>query len=70
MPVNEILPNGVCYETWGFPVVRLGSTKLPLMVYKCKGVRLHIPNPKQVDRLATSLHKADLQISNASCTQI
>ena len=21
-------------ETWGFPVVKLGSTKLPVMVYK------------------------------------
>ena len=25
----------VCsYETWGFPVVKLGSTRLPVMVYK------------------------------------
>ena len=24
----------VIYETWGFPVVKLGSTWLPVMVYK------------------------------------
>ena len=23
-----------CIETWGFPVVKLGSTRLPVMVYK------------------------------------
>ena len=32
-----LIPHGECaygIEPWGFPVVRLGSTRLPVMVYK------------------------------------
>ena len=29
-----VRPNPDDRETWGFPVVRLGSTRLPVMVYK------------------------------------
>ena len=50
--------------------ILISNFRIFYLIGVCKGVRLHIHNPKQVDRLATSLHKADLQISNASCTQI